>query len=67
VDAFAGQGIQIDRQGGRQGLALTRTHFRDLAIVQDHPSDELNVEMAHAENPFTGLADDGKRFREQIF
>ena len=34
VHTFVGQCIEVHRQGGRQGLALTGAHFRNFAVVQ---------------------------------
>ncbi len=33
--------------------------------MQHHAADQLHVEMAHAQHPFTGLAADGKGLRQQ--
>ena len=48
VHAAPGEGIEIDRQRGDQGLAFAGLHLGDLALVQDHAADELHVEMALA-------------------
>jgi hypothetical protein len=56
VHALARQGVEIGRQRGDQGLALAGAHFRDLALVQRHAADQLDVEVAHPEGPLGGLA-----------
>ena len=66
MDALAGERVQVDGQRGDQGLALAGLHFRDLAVVQDHAADELDVEMALAEGAAAGLADHGEGFRQQV-
>ena len=47
VHAAAGQGVQVDRQGGDQGLAFAGGHFRDPARVQRVAADQLHVERNH--------------------
>ena len=45
VHALAGERIEVDGQGGDQGLALAGLHLGDLAVVQHHAADHLHVEM----------------------
>ena len=66
MDALAGERVQIDGQGGDQGLALAGLHFGDLAVVQHHAADELHVEMALPEGAAAGFSDDGECFGEQF-
>jgi hypothetical protein len=65
VDAVAGKRIQVGGQRCHQRLALTGPHLGDLAIVQDHAADQLNIEVTHAERALAGLANDGKSLRQQ--
>ena len=60
VHALAGQGIQIDRQGGHKGLALAGFHFGDLALVQHRAADDLYIEVAHAQHTARRLANGGE-------
>ena len=53
VHTFARNGVQITRQGRHQRFTFTRTHLGNLAVMQNHSTNELNVEMAHAERTFT--------------
>ena len=46
VNAVAGKRVQVDRQGGDEGLSFTSLHFRNPAKVQCHPAHDLNVEVA---------------------
>ena len=46
--AFARKCIKVRRQGCDQRLALSGSHFRDLAVVQHHAANHLHIEMAHA-------------------
>ena len=63
MHALTGQGIQVGRQGGYQGLALTGAHLGNLAIVQHHAADQLHIEVAHVQHPSGGLAHRGKGLR----
>jgi hypothetical protein len=66
VHALAGQGIEVHRQRGHQGLALAGAHLGDLAVVQGHAADQLHVEVAHLEDALAGLAHRGKGFGQQV-
>jgi len=65
VHALAGERIQVHRQGPDQGLALAGAHFGDLAVVQDHAADQLDVVVAHAEHALRGLAHHRESLRQQ--
>jgi hypothetical protein len=43
----AGEGVEVERQRGDEGLALAGGHFGDLALVQGDAADELDVEVHH--------------------
>ena len=60
VDAAAGDGIEINRQGGDQGFSLASLHFRNAAFVKDDSADHLHIKMAQAEGAFRGFPDCGK-------
>ena len=45
--AASSQGIQIERQRRDQSFAFARRHFRDPAAMQNHPADQLHVEVHH--------------------
>ena len=62
----AGEGVEIGRQGGDQGLALAGLHLGDLAVVQHHAADQLHIEVAHAEHPLAGLTHHGEGLGEQL-
>ena len=47
MHAIARQGIQEHRKGGHQGLAFTRGHFGNLALMQHDAAEELHVVMDH--------------------
>ncbi len=65
MNALAGQRIEINRQGGNKGLALTGFHLGNLAFVQCHTADQLDIKVAHAHHTFTSLTHDGEGFRQQ--
>ena len=66
VHALAGQRVQIGGQRRHQRLALAGAHLGDLAVVQYHAADHLDVEMAHAEHPLRRFAHHGEGFRQQL-
>ena len=66
MDAIAGQGIQVDGQGGDQRLALASLHLGDLAVVQHHAAHQLNVEMPLAQRAPGCLAHRREGFRLQV-
>ena len=42
-----GERVEVERQGGDEGLALAGGHFGDLALVQRDAADQLDVIMHH--------------------
>ena len=66
VHAGAGDGVQIAGERGDERLALAGLHLGDLAGVQRHAADELDVEVAHAERADTRLAHGGERLGQQV-
>ena len=66
VDALAGEGVEIRRQGRDQRLAFAGLHLGDLAAVQDDAADQLDVEVPHVERAAARLADHGERFGQQV-
>ena len=66
VDALAGQRVEDDGERRGERLALAGLHLGDVAAVQDHPADELDVEVAHAHRAPAGLADDREGLGQQL-
>ena len=64
--AIALQGVEVQRQGGHQRLAFAGAHLRHLALVQDNPAQDLDVEVAHLQPAPARLPHHGERFRQQI-
>ena len=50
MHALACQGVQVHRQRRGQRLTLTRTHFRNLALVQRNTTHQLHVKVTHLQN-----------------
>ena len=46
--------------------ALTGFHLSDLALMQDHATDQLHIEMAHAKHPLTGFAHHSESLRQDL-
>ena len=44
---LASQGVEVEGQGGNEGLAFAGRHLGDLILVEGHAPDELDVEMDH--------------------
>jgi len=66
VDAFAGQGIEVDRQSRNQRFAFTGFHFGDPALVEDNAADDLDRVMFHFQDAPRCLADRGEGFRQDV-
>ena len=66
VDAVAGERVEVAGQRGDEGLAFAGLHLGDLAGVEDHAADHLDVEVAHADDAAAGLADDGEGLGEEV-
>ncbi len=66
VDAVAGERIQVAGKRGDQRLAFAGLHFGDLALVQHHAADHLDVEVAHADDATAGFAHDGEGFGQEV-
>ena len=79
MNALPGQGVQIERHDGDQGLPLAGRHFGDLALMEDGSAHQLDVEGDHvpadvliADLPglpdvaAAGLLDDRVGFRQQV-
>ena len=63
---FAGQSVQVNRQGSHQGFAFAGTHLGDLALMQSNAPDHLNIIMAQSNRALAGFTNHGKCFGQQI-
>jgi hypothetical protein len=66
VDALAGQRIEIDRQRRHQRLAFAGLHLGDVALMQHHAADQLDVEMPLAEGALGRLAHGGEGRNQDV-
>ena len=66
VGALAQQRVEVEGEGGHQGLALTGLHLGDLAVVEHDAPHQLDVEVAHPEDPARRLADHREGLREDL-
>ena len=66
VHAAAGQGVQIHRHGGDQGLALAGLHLGDGALVEHDRAHDLDVERAHAGGPLGRLPRDREGLGHEV-
>ncbi|MGY2930905.1 hypothetical protein ACVWZ6_000507 [Bradyrhizobium sp. GM6.1] len=66
VDALAGERVEVDRERCDQGLAFAGLHLGDVALVQHHAADQLDIEMALAERPLGGFTDRGESGDQQV-
>ena len=65
--ALAFERVQVDGQGGDEGLAFAGFHFGDAAIVQHHAADQLDVEMALAKRALGGFPDGCESLHQEVF
>ena len=47
VNTVARKSIEEDRKGGHKGLSFTRCHFGNLAFVENHATEQLNIVVNH--------------------
>ena len=66
VDALAGQRVEIDRKRCHQRLAFAGLHLGDVALVQHHAADQLDVEMPLAEGALGRLAHGGEGRNQDV-
>ena len=66
VDAAAGEGVEVAGKRGDEGLAFAGLHLGDLAGVEDGAADQLDIEVAHANDAFASLADDSEGLGQEL-
>ena len=66
MHALAAQSVEINRQGGHKGFALAGFHLGDLAFMQHHAADQLDIKMALAEGALGGLSDGGEGLHQKV-
>ena len=60
------QGVEIERQGCHQRLALSRFHLGNTALMKDDTAKELAIKMAHTGDPARDLADGRIGFGQNV-
>ena len=60
MNSIATDRIEVRWQRRHQGLALTRSHFRDLAVMEHHAANQLHIEMPHLQYALGGFANHGE-------
>ena len=66
VHVVAGKRVEVPRQRGDERLALASLHLGNLAGVEGHATDELNVEVTQAKRALAGFAHRGKRLGQDL-
>ena len=66
VDAAAAERVEDDRERRGQRLALAGPHLGDLPVVEDHPADQLHVEVAHPHRALARLTDEREALELQV-
>ena len=66
MDALAGQRVEIDRERRDQRLAFAGLHLGDVALMQHHAADQLDVEMPLAEGALGRLAHRGEGGNQDV-
>ncbi len=59
-------GIEIGWQGSNEGLTFPRNHFGDIAAMEHHPPNHLNIVMPHLEKAAPTFATGCKSFDQNI-
>jgi len=63
MHGFAADGVQISGQRRHERFAFAGAHFGNLALVEHHAADQLNIEVAHIQNSFARFSNCRKSFR----
>ncbi len=66
VDAAAAHGVERGGDGTDQRLALAGAHLGDLALVQDHGAQDLDVVRPHLEASAADLANGCEDLRQRV-
>ena len=66
MDAFAGEGVEVGREGCHKGFTFTGFHFGDTAFVDDKTADKLDAVMLFAEHAPRSFAHGGKGVGQDI-
>jgi hypothetical protein len=67
MDAAALERVEVEREARDERLALARLHLRDVALVEDDPAHQLDVEHSLVGLAQARLPDRGEGLEEQLF
>ena len=66
VHVLPAKGVEVAGERGHERLALARAHLGDLAVVERHAADELDVEVTHAQRSHRRLAHRRERLGQHV-
>ena len=66
MDTLAGERIEVNRQSSYESLTFTSLHLGNLALMEAHTANHLNIEMTHTQHAPASLTGDGKSLRQNL-
>ena len=60
------QGIEIERHGSRQSLALSRSHLSDISFMENNRPHDLHIVGEHAQHPLVRFPHHSISLRQQV-
>ena len=66
MHALARESVEVRGQRGHEGLAFTRFHFGNSALVQTDTADNLNVEVLHFKHAPARLSERRERVEKNF-
>jgi hypothetical protein len=66
VNALSLERVEITRQCSDQRFAFAGDHFGNVARVQHHSAQELNIVMAHPQEAASAFSADGECFDQDV-
>jgi len=65
MHAKAGESIQVDGERGDKGFSFTCCHFGNFPFMENYATNELCIEVPHADCPSRSFSGDGEGFRQK--
>src|SRR5690606_21497679 len=66
VCTSAGKSIQVKRKSCCKGFPFPGFHFRNLTLVKNNTTHDLNIEVPHVHNPAARFTNNRKCIRKNI-
>ena len=66
VRALAGEAVEVEREARDERLALAGLHLGDVALVEDDPAHQLDVEHALVRRALARFADGRERVEDEV-